>query len=422
MNAKKKLISLLTLFLSLVLLLPMTAEAAEYPYYELTDEIVLPDGGYNLNTDNIGIKTIYVNKALFGTSSARYGYDTANAVKKFQEKNELEVTGEVNLETWLKLGYTEEEWYGLGTYTHPVLTTRYSTREDIVNAMITAARENAEEGTIYRVGSSGPAGTYTDCSGLIFQCLYAAGINIEKNIVDHALAVYEYTSRNMEADEKLGIRIAKSDIEPGDLVFYQYNGRVCHVGILTGNGKMYDSWPDKGVTHRNYTSGGNILCFKRVLPDYDDYHESPDNAVTGRNLCAGSNSCIIFEDADTVVEASGYDLLVLVSSDNRVEKITLNKDLTVSEGGLVLGATGDKAQWLLDNAAVGDVLVIEEYLIDVSEYVEPVVEEPVTEETVTEETAVAEDVLVTKGNENNSLVNPSGLPFRFTLFGIVKGE
>jgi len=420
MNTKKRLISLLAVILSLVMLLPVTAEASEYPYYELTDEIVLPDGGYNLNTDYIGIKTIYVNKALFGTTSDRYGYDTANGVKKFQEKNNLEVTGEVNLETWLKLGYSEEEWYGLGTYTHPVLTTRYSTREDIVNAMLTAARENAEEGTIYRVGSSGPAGTYTDCSGLIFQCLYAAGINIEKNIVDHALAEYEYTSRNMEADEKLGVRIDKSDIEPGDLVFYQYNGRVCHVGILTGNGKMYDSWPEKGVTHRNYSSGGNILCFKRVLPDYDEYHESPDNAITGRNLCAGSNSCILFEDPETLVEASGYDLLVLVSAENRVEKITLNKDLTVPEGGFVLGATGDKAQWLLDNGAIGDVLAIDEYLITVTEYVEPVAEEPVTEEPISEETKKTEVISVTKGNETDTKV--PGLPFIFTLFGIVKGE
>lgn len=420
MNTKKRLISLLAVILSLVMLLPVTAEASEYPYYELSDEIVLPDGGYNLNTNYIGIKTIYVNKALFGTTSARYGYDTANGVKKFQEKNDLEVTGEVNLETWLKLGYSEEEWYGLGTYTHPVLTTRYSTREDIVNAMLTAARENAEEGTIYRVGSSGPAGTYTDCSGLIFQCLYAAGINIEKNIVDHALAEYEYTSRNMEADEKLGVRIGKSDIEPGDLVFYQYNGRVCHVGILTGNGKMYDSWPEKGVTHRNYSSGGNILCFKRVLPDYDEYHESPDNAITGRNLCAGSNSCILFEDPETLVEASGYDLLVLVSAENRVEKITLNKDLTVPEGGFVLGATGDKAQWLLDNGAVGDVLAIDEYLITVTEYVEPVAEEPVTEEPISEETKKTEVIFVTKENETDTKV--PGLPFRFTLFGIVKGE
>lgn len=36
-----------------------------------------------------------------------------------------------------------------------------------------------------------------DCSGLIYQCLYAAGINPASNIVDHALAIYEYTSANL---------------------------------------------------------------------------------------------------------------------------------------------------------------------------------------------------------------------------------
>lgn len=409
MKMKKAFASFVAVILSVILLFPVSAVANEYPYYELTDVIELPDGGYNLNTNYIGIKTIYVNKALFGTTSARYGGDTAGAVKRFQGENGLEETGEVDLETWLKLGYTEEDWYGLGTYTHPILTTRYSQREEIVNAMLTAARENAEEGTIYRVGSSGPAGTYTDCSGLIFQCLYAAGINIEKNIVDHALAIYEYTSRNMEADEKLGVRIDRSEIEPGDLVFYQYNGRVCHVGILTGDGKMYDSWPDKGVTYRNYTSGGNILCFKRILPDYDEYHESPENAVTGRNLMAGSNSCIIFEDEGAVVSAEGYDILVAVSGDDRVEKLSLSKDVAVPAEGFVLGSTGDRAQWLLDNASIGDVLTVEEDLISISEYVEPQVEEEVSEEAEAEA-------------EPEEKAKNVGLPFIFTLFGIVKGE
>ena len=46
------------------------------------------------------------------------------------------------------------------------------------------------------------------------------GINPASNIVDHALAIYEYTSANLAADNKLGIEVASYDLQPGDLVFY----------------------------------------------------------------------------------------------------------------------------------------------------------------------------------------------------------
>lgn len=85
--------------------------------------------------------------------------------------------------------------------------------------MLQTAAEYASAGTKYKVGCSGTPGTYVDCSGLIYQCLYAAGINPASNIVDHALAIYEYTSANLAADNRLGIEVASYDLQPGDLVF-----------------------------------------------------------------------------------------------------------------------------------------------------------------------------------------------------------
>lgn len=398
------------------------AEEKEYPYYKLNDTIELPDGGYNLNTDNIGIKTIYVNKAMYNTDSARYGSDTASAVKKFQTDNGLPVTGEVDLATWLKMGYTEEDWYGLGTYTYPVLTTKYSSRDEIVNAMLIAAKDNADQGTIYRVGCSGPAGTYTDCSGLVFQCLYAAGINPEKNIVDHALAVYEYTSRNLEADEKLGVRVTKDELQPGDLVFYQYKGVVCHVGILAGNGKMYDSWPQIGVTYRDYTKGGNILCFKRVLPDYDEYRgEVPDNSVTGKNMSPALDSCILYDINGTEVKASESDIIILADENGTVTDISLSRDVCVSENGFALAATGNHAEWLLDNVTKGDAVSIEDYLISVCEAISEETD-TVTEQTdsITEQTDAdavsSDDTFSVRDRVKEAIDSYSGPLHLFSLF------
>ena len=115
---------------------------------------------------------------------------------------------------------------------------------------------------------SGTPGTYVDCSGLIYQCLYAACINPASNIVDHALAIYEYTSANLAADNRLGIEVASYDLQPGDLVFYAKNGKssVCHIAIYAGNGCIYDSWPGIGVSYRSLNiSGYHTVKIRRAF-------------------------------------------------------------------------------------------------------------------------------------------------------------
>jgi cell wall-associated NlpC family hydrolase len=219
-------------------------------YYQIQSEITLPSGGYNLSRKNIGLKVIKVNQKLFGSTNARYSSATYNAVKRFQRKHNLKATGVVNLKTWLAMGYSKSSWYDLGTYVTPMKVNGASKRSDYIQAMLKTAQEYAKAGTKYRVGCSGKPGTYVDCSGLIFQCLYSAGINPKKNIVDHALAVYEYTSRYLAADNKLGKRVSSRYKKKGDLLFY--GSPVYHVAIYAGNGYIYDSWPGRGVTKRKF--------------------------------------------------------------------------------------------------------------------------------------------------------------------------
>lgn len=148
---------------------------------------------------------------------------------------------------------------------------KYSTVPPVntrINAMLQTAGEYASAGTKYKVGCSGTPGTYVDCSGLIYQCLYAAGINPASNIVDHALAIYEYTSANLAADNRLGIEVASYDLQPGDLVFYAKNGKssVCHIAIYAGNGCIYDSWPGIGVSYRSLNiSGYHTVKIRRAF-------------------------------------------------------------------------------------------------------------------------------------------------------------
>ncbi|NEA25303.1 NlpC/P60 family protein [Actinomadura bangladeshensis] len=76
----------------------------------------------------------------------------------------------------------------------------------------------AQLGKPYQYGAEGP-GSY-DCSGLTMKAWAAAGVGITR------------TTNSQYAATK---RVAKSNLQPGDLVFF--NG-LSHVGMYVGNGKM----------------------------------------------------------------------------------------------------------------------------------------------------------------------------------------
>ena len=227
-------------------------------YYFIEDEISLPSAGYDLTTNNIGLKVMKVNQMLLGSSSGYYTTATANAVYSFQASHGLAATGVVDLTTWLALGYSEYDWYYLGAYVTPMKVDGMSSREERISAMLQTASEYAAAGTSYNDGCSGTPGTYVDCSGLIFQCLYSAGINPDVNIINHAELLYEYSSRWLSEDNKLGLSVSTDSLQPGDLLFYASNGKttVIHTAIYAGNGMIYDSYPGYGVTYRSVNISG----------------------------------------------------------------------------------------------------------------------------------------------------------------------
>lgn len=237
-------------------------------FYPIKSRIDLPSGGYNISTANIGLKVIEVNKKLLGSTSASYTSETKQAVINFQKRNGLSQTGVVDLKTWKAMGLSEDSWYNLGTYCTPMKVTASTVKEGYIDAMLETAKEYADAKTQYRIGCSGVPGTYADCSGLIYQCLYSVGINSDLNIVDHALAKYEYCSYYMAADTKLGPEVSRKDIQKGDLVFYCKfgGGSVCHIAIYAGDGMIYDAWPGIGVTKRNIDFSGYSVCkIRRVI-------------------------------------------------------------------------------------------------------------------------------------------------------------
>ena len=238
-------------------------------YIQIQDEIVIDNSGaYNLKSGYMGLKVRQVNR-YFGIGDRywpRYTSSTKSKVRSFQSRNGLPVTGVVDKETWLKMGYSEYAWNNLGAYVSPIRVNPSSTKQDHIDAMIDRAYDYI--GADYVVGGSGTPEQGADCSGFVMQCLYAAGVEIPGiNPVTHSKAGHEFESRNIweKADFK---KVSYSSRKRGDLIFYgrSSSGPVDHVAIYLGNDRVIESNPNKIATNvAKYGRRAQVVGVMRVF-------------------------------------------------------------------------------------------------------------------------------------------------------------
>lgn len=87
-------------------------------------------------------------------------------------------------------------------------------------------------GIPYRWGGTTTSGF--DCSGFTRQVFRDVGIDIGRTTWD------QYAR---------GAKVSKSNLQAGDLVFFNTAGSLTHVGIYTGNGQFINSSTSKGVSY-----------------------------------------------------------------------------------------------------------------------------------------------------------------------------
>ncbi|HHX62981.1 MAG TPA: SH3 domain-containing protein [Epulopiscium sp.] len=94
----------------------------------------------------------------------------------------------------------------------------------------------------------------TDCSGFTQQIMKKAGVSLQRS------SAGQY-ARN-------GVKVSINNLQPGDLLFYGYGGKVSHVGVYIGNKKMINASSSKtGIIISNAfrTSGKPLIGAKRVI-------------------------------------------------------------------------------------------------------------------------------------------------------------
>lgn len=144
-----------------------------------------------------------------------YGDLTEAAVKALQAKAGLPVTGTTSDAEWAYLqdnGHVPAADGGGGGGSDGGSTS--ATKGEV--ALAYAKKQIGES---YEYGAAGP--DKWDCSGLTMKAWADAGVSLP---------------HNSAAQYKIGTKVAKADLRPGDLVFF-YAG-PSHVGIYAGDGKV----------------------------------------------------------------------------------------------------------------------------------------------------------------------------------------
>ncbi len=113
-------------------------------------------------------------------------------------------------------------------------------------------------GTPYVWGGESMSEGGMDCSGFVYNALKDAG--------------YKVGRTTAQGYRSYGTSVSKSDMQPGDLVFFGKNGNASHIGIYIGNGQMIHSSggskntksnPGKGVSVTNVDYRSDFLEARR---------------------------------------------------------------------------------------------------------------------------------------------------------------
>jgi cell wall-associated NlpC family hydrolase len=197
----------------------------------------------------VGVKVYLVQQALGITGQKeRYNSLTMAEVRKFQAKNGLPVTGNVDKATWDKLKTGSD--FCIDQYTAQPEVSLDANAAERIEVMIDYAMKR--RGLPYIWGGAGPMGF--DCSGLDLQAMYAAGRTVPGLNTDlHVGADFRSTHAIYESSLT---KAPFSERRRGDLVFY--GSPISHMAIYLGDGMIVEATRPVIKTSSVYIPGISI--------------------------------------------------------------------------------------------------------------------------------------------------------------------
>ena len=192
-----------------------------------------PSNGNSNNGSNDGSSVVSGQIAKVATDdlNIRSGADTIYPVLSVANTGDSVLIIEKDSSGWYKVQLTNGvigwcngkylDSFKTGSITITSTGKVQETPEELINKVILLAK--AQIGKPYEYGSTGP--NSFDCSGLA-QYVFKNGANIN-------------LPRNSKAQAEVGRAVSKSDLKPGDLVFFNTSGSgISHLGIYIGDNQM----------------------------------------------------------------------------------------------------------------------------------------------------------------------------------------
>ena len=213
-----------------------------------------------------GIKVRIVQQRLglwHSTKLASVDSSFVSAVRNFQRRTGLPQTGVVDESTWNALNTGFSWWVDQH---QEVPTSLSATRGERIETMIGYAWNQI--GSSYTWGGAGPYGLGFDCSGLVLQSLYKAGLDPQPiNVIKHGWPDYR-TSQELYRHPQM-MHVPFNQRQRGDLIFYTSGGVVTHVAIyLGGDQVIHTDWMGRParVDHITVSYGWNNITSDVVRP------------------------------------------------------------------------------------------------------------------------------------------------------------
>lgn len=171
---------------------------------------------YGADNTSVGyVKSEYIVDPAVQTS--RSSMSKSNTTAKAAEKSTAKNTATSTKKAAASTAKTEK-------------STAKSTSSNLSKGQSLVAEAEKYIGTKYVYGGSSTSGF--DCSGLVQYVCRKQGISVGRSSRDQI---------------NNGVSVSRSDLQPGDLVFFKRGGTISHVGIYAGNGQMIHS-PQTGKT------------------------------------------------------------------------------------------------------------------------------------------------------------------------------